>query len=114
MRGLESGIHGVCCDAVEFKLANTPATTSQSQVVEWKATEALFEAKIKEIEGTTVPAQITSTVAHPGSSPVQTQPNTPRMIALGALIGFALGAMLTLIRYISDGGAPAPPRAVVG
>ena len=99
---------------VKYKLANTPAGTSQVQIVEWRANEILYNAKIKEIEATVVPTRLTSTLPHPGSSPVQTQPNTARTIAIGALIGFVFGTVLTLLMYIFNTGAPTPPRAVVG
>ncbi len=109
---LQSTIVGL--NDVKYKLANTPAGTSQVQIVEWRANEILYTAKIKEIEATVVPTRLTSTLPHPGSSPVQTQPNTARTIAIGALIGFVFGTLLTLLLYIFNSGAPTPPRAVVG
>lgn len=99
---------------VRFKIANAPVGTPQTQIIQWKTIGALYEAKIKEIEATTVPTRVTSTVPHSASAPVQTQPNTVQTIAVGALIGFLFGTVLMLIVYLLDTGAPSPPRAVAG
>ena len=97
-----------------FHGANAPVGTPQTQIIQWKNYRGPYEAKIKEIEATTVPTRVTSTVPHSASAPVETQPNTVQTIAVGALIGFLFGTVLMLIVYLLDTGAPSPPRAVAG
>ncbi len=51
---------------------------------------------------------------HRATSPTQSQPRPIQAIALGALIGLAIGALLAVMLYLWDSQTPARPRAVTG
>ncbi len=70
--------------------------------MQWTTNKALYLQKIAEIKATTIPTEITSTVPHPGSAPVQTQPKATRTIAIGAFIGLVFGIMLAFLQDVLD------------
>ena len=87
--------------------------TTADKVTLWRLAQARVYHEI-EREAAADPQVETATIIHRATAPSQSQPRPIQAIALGALIGLAVGALLAVMLYLWDSQTPARPRAMAG